>query len=244
MKTRLKQLIDSWKLYKSMPSVTISLQSDRIDTKNQFYRNITEQFYKDANRRHRKFPLFKSMVHGVALCDIHQGFDTYLSTIESSARRNYKKAIRNGFSSRPIDYNEHLDDIWAIRRSTPVRQGEMPDAFINTPPPKRTDPVSTSKTHDYRYFGVFNSEGILVAYAGCFIAGELMMIEHIYGHFDYQPFGVVPMLLISMARHASEEHSAVRYYAYGTFFGASPTMKRFKKKFCFLPHRVRWTLRS
>lgn len=242
MKSQLQQLMESWKLFKAMPTVSINLQAERIDDENQFYRTITEQFYKDANKRHRKIPLFKSMVHGVALSDISGGFDGYLAGIESSARRNYKKALRNGFTSRPIDYNQHLDEIWAIRRSTPVRQGELPDAFLNTPPPRRTDPVSTSKTHDYRYFGVFNKEEVLVAYAGCFIAGELMMIEHIYGHFDYQSFGVVPMLLISMAQHAEQDHSAVRYYAYGTFFGASPTMKRFKKKFCFLPHKVLWQL--
>lgn len=242
MKNQFKQLMESWKLFRAMPSVSINLQSDQIQEDNQFYRTITEQFYREANKRHRKFPLFKSMVHGVALCDISKGFDSYLGIIESSARRNFKKALRNGFFSRPIDYNEHLDEIWAIRRSTPVRQGEMPDAFINTPPPKRTDPVSTSKTHDYRYFGVFDKDDTLVAYAGCLIAGELMMIEHIYGHFEYQSFGVVPMLLISMAQHAEEDHSTVKYYSYGTFFGASPTMKRFKKKFRFLPHRVSWSL--
>ncbi|MEE2022897.1 GNAT family N-acetyltransferase [Alkalimonas mucilaginosa] len=242
MKTRLQQLLNSWKLFKAMPVVTISLQLAATDNTHAFYRSITEQFFKDANRRHRKFPLFKSMVHGVAMCDISKGFEHYLSSIESSARRNYKKALRNGFTSRPIDYNQHLDEIWAIRRSTPVRQGELPDSFLNTPPKKRTDPASTSPTHDYRYFGVFDKEGKLVAYAGCFIAGELMMIEHIYGHHEFQPYGVVPMLLIAMARHAEEEHPAVRYYAYGTFFGASQSMQRFKKKFCFYPHKVSWQL--
>lgn len=242
IKTQLQQLLSDWKLFKTMPHVTISLHLAKTETMDSFFKRITEEFYRDANRRHRKFPLFKSLVHGVALSNIESGFEHYLNQIESSARRNYNKALRNGFTSRPIDFNQYLDDIWDIRRSTPVRQGDMPESFLNNRPSKRLDPVSTSTTHDYRYFGVFNSDRKLVAYAGCLIAGELMMIEHIYGHYDYQSFGVVPMLLISMARHAEEEHKDVRFYGYGTFFGASPSMKRFKKKFCFLPHKVNWQL--
>jgi hypothetical protein len=105
---------------------------------------------------------------------------------------------------------------------------------VNNPPPK-------GLFHDYPYFGIRQS-GTLCAYAGCLIAGEVCLLEHIYGHAEHQPNGVVPMLLISMADYLLKTHPGVKYYVYGTYFGAQDTMRRFKAKFRFLPHRVTWLL--
>ena len=105
-------------------------------------------------------------------------------------------------------------------------------------------PKSISDIHDYPYFGIFNADNKLVAYASGIVAGELMEVEHIYGHSDFQSDGVVPMLYISIAGYVMEKFPRVKYYCYGTFFGASPSLQRFKKKFKFLPHRVSWVLKS
>src|SRR5439155_14783219 len=103
------------------------------------------------------------------------------------------------------------------------------------------DPPSRNPVHDYAYFGAFLN-GRLIGYCGCMIAGEYCGIHQILGHADYLSLGPVPLLIISVASELYEHHPRVRYYTYGSYFGASETMRRFKRKFAFLPHRVDWTL--
>ena len=101
------------------------------------------------------------------------------------------------------------------------------------------NPPSLNATHDYAYFGIFKDD-VLVAYAGCLIAGQLCAVETIYGHADYLPDGIVPLLFASIGDGISAQHPSVAFYSYGMYYGASETMKRFKRKFLFLPHRVSW----
>ncbi len=68
------------------------------------------------------------------------------------------------------------------------------------------------------------------------------MVEQIYGHAKYQADGVVPLLIIGMAQDIMENHERVKFYGYGSFYGAGITMRRFKRKFGFLPKRVTWRL--
>ncbi len=242
MKEKIATLKKTWQIIRTMPRVDINLHLDKCEGNHPFFAKITQEFFNDATKRHRKLPLIRQMEYGVALFLLDNDPDTHLKAIESSARRNFKKALRNGYYFKKINFNDYLDDIWDIRRSTKVRQGDMPEEFINKKPSPRNDPESLSNSHDYAYFGIFNKDHKLVAYAGCFIAGELCMIEHIYGHSDYQKDGVVPMLIISMAQYVVENYPLVKVYSYGTFLGANPSMQRFKKKFRLLPHKVTWYL--
>ena len=206
-----------------------------------FYGHVVEEFYQSARQRHPKFPLIRKMEYGVAVCVLPPTFDDYLKLIEASARRNLKKAARNGYSLQRINFNDYLEDIRAIRQSTEVRQGKVPDDFLNGPVMPCQNPPSLNPNHDYPYFGVLQA-GQLYAYAGCLIAGELCMIEHIFGHAARQEDGIVPMLYVGIAEYLFAHHPQVRYYGYDTYFGATPSMRRFKKKFHFLPHRVQWLL--
>ncbi len=242
MQNKLEKILSNWQIFRSMPEVDIYLMESKTQGTDPFFSRVTKDFYTDANKRHKKMPIFKKMVHGVALCGIRNGFDNYLTQIESSGRRNYKKALRNGYQFRQINFNEHLDEIWNIRRSTTVRQGKMPDSFINEKPKPVSDPKPETKIHSYSYFGIFNDQNMLVAYAGCIQAGELLMILHIYGHSKHQNFGIIPMLFISLVEHTLNSYPYVRFIGYGTYFGASDSMKRFKKKFNFLPYKVKWHL--
>ena len=214
---------------------------ERTKDNDPFFKRITNEIYQAAQQRHSKFPLITNMKYGVAICPLPQTFVEYLKLIESSAIRNRKKADRLGYQFERINFNNHLEDIQAIRRSTDVRQGRLPDDFLTEKVEPCKNPISRNPCHDYPYFGVVK-DGHLYAYAGCLIAGELCMIEHIYGHAAHQENGVVPLLYTGIAGYLYEHHPQVRCYGYGMFFGASESMKRFKKKFHFLPHRVRWIL--
>ena len=222
-----------------MPEVTICLMADRTADNDPFYAELLRQFHASATRRHPRCPVIRAFQFGVALCVMPASFDDYFMAIEAAARRNYKKALRNGFEFRSISFNEHLAGIAEIRRSTPLRQGRLSKDFLEAEVVACKDPPSRTPFHTYPYYGVFKN-GKLVAYSGCLVMGEAFLVEQIYGHADYLADGVVPMLLIGMAADIYSRFPQVKYYGYGTYFGAGKTMRRFKKKFLFLPHRVEW----
>ena len=237
--TSVVQFLRDVREMRALPEVRVNLMSAAAAGNDPFYQRLVQDFYRGTRRRHRKFPLVRQYEYGVALCPLPRDFESYFMLIEASARRNYKKSLRSGYVFRRIAYNDFLQDITDIRRSTDVRQGTLPDEFLKKEVRPISDPPSRNRTHDYPYFGILK-DGRLVAYAGCLVSGEICIIEQIYGHAAHQADGIVPMLIIGMAEHILANCPEVRYYAYGTFFGAGETLRRFKKKFRFLPHRVRW----
>lgn len=221
--------------------VTVNLMHGEVAEHDAFYARVTTEFYRDAMRRHPKLPLIRRLQYGVALCELPARFEDYFMMVEAAARRNFKKAQRNGYAVQKINFNEHLGDIAAIRASAEVRQGGMPPDYLAGSVQPCANPDPRTHTHDYPYFGVVK-EGKLVAYAGVLIAGQVAMIEHILGHAAYQSDGVVPMLIIGTAEALMSRYPSIKYYGYGSYFGAGETMRRFKRKFCFTPHRVKWVL--
>lgn len=241
---RFQRLREDIKEARTLPEKTVYLMADRAKAKNHpFYAELVEKHYNDATRRHPKFPLIRHIEWGVALCTLPATFDDYFMMVEGAARRNFKKATRLGHEFRPINYDDHLREIEAIHRSTTVRQGPMPAHLMGELKPVR-NPQPLDRAHGYPAFGVFNNEGKLRAYATCHIAGEICMLEDIYGDARHQSDGYVPLLYLSIGQYLLEHHPEVKYFSYGTYYGASPTLRRFKRKFHFMPHRVRWELHS
>ena len=224
-----------------LPQATIDLMYGKTAQNHEFYRHLVEELYQRTRQRHRRLLVVRNWQYGVALRRLPGSFDDYFMCIEASARRNYKKAQRCGYRFEKIDYNAYLQDIREIRGSTDVRQGRLPMGFVAGEVKPCNNPDTLTNVHDYPYFGILRGEK-LYAYGGCFICGELGMIEHMLGHAAYQSDGIVPMLIIDMAGYILENYPHVKYYGYDTYFGASATMRRFKKKFEFLPYRVKWVL--
>ena len=225
-----------------MPHISVNLMLHATATNDPFFALVVRDFYANVRRRHRKLPLIRAMEFGVALCRLPISFDEHFRAIEAAARRNYKKAAREGCTFRRIEFNDHLEAIREIRQSSEFRQGKkMPEAYLQEQVAPCLDPPSRNPIHDYPFFGVFIGDK-LVAYASCMIAGELALLAHILGHADYLEQGAVPFLLIELIRYLQQTHPQVRYYVYGTYFGATESMQRFKWKFNFLPHRVFWEL--
>lgn len=228
----------------TMPLVQVELGLELAAQNHPFYQELVRDFYRQALARHPKFPLMGSFTFGVALMVLPGGFDAYLAALEPSARRNRKKALRKGYEVRPLAFNDHLEEIAAIRASTPVRQGRpVPPEYLSGRVRPVSNPPSRSPQHDYPYYGVFK-DGRLVAYAGCLRAHQLLAVEHVLGHAEFQGDAVVPLLFTEMARLALEGEAPPRFYTYGTYFGAGAGMRRFKRKLGFAPHRVRWLLET
>jgi hypothetical protein len=228
--------------YREMPTVRINLMHEQTAGNDPFYSDLVRRFYADARRRRLRRLLFRQMTTGVALCQLPDTFAKYFLRIEGSARRNYKKALKEGCTVRRIEYNDHLDDVRDIWQSTHVRQGKsVPREFIEGAVRPCSDPPSRSPLHGYPYFGAF-VDNKMVGYVGCMVAGEVCLVEQILGHAGYLTVGAVPQLIIGVAEYLYAHHPQVKYYAYGTYFGAKEGLRRFKRKFDFCPHRVDWVL--
>jgi len=224
-----------------MPRVSVDLMCRETAANDSFYEDLVRDFHAATRKRHPKFPLVKMDEFGVALADLPKSFDEYFMMIEASARRNFKKAKRKGYKFKRIDYNAFLDDVREIWQSTDVRQGRMPEKFLKGEVSPSSNPPSRTNTHDYPYFGVVLGDK-LVSYAGCVVSGEICMIEQLYGHADHHAEGVVPMLIIGIAGYVIDNFPCVKYYGYENFLGAGRNLRRFKKKFKFLPYHVKWVL--
>lgn len=240
-RARLQGVADDLREIRDMPVLTINLMLKRTVENDPYYRDLTISWYEEATGRHPKFKIIPFLKWGVAVATLPRTHEDYFMYIEAAARRNFKKAKRAGYRFSPIESKDHLDDIREIRQSTDVRQGKVPDDMLYGEVKAPKDPKPRSHYHGYPYYGVFH-EDKLVAYASCFVGGELCALEHILGHADYQSDGIVPMMLIGIAEDLYKNHPAVRYFMYGSYFGAAPKMRRFKKKFRFFPHRVYFKL--
>jgi len=239
---KLQNLRGTYLEIRKLERIHINLMIAETKSNDAFYRKITEDFYIEARKRHLKFPLVRQMEIGLAVCVLTAETKKYSERLDSAARRNLKKATRLGYRFEYINYNDHLPAITAIHQSAPVRQGrDMPAELLARAATPHSNPLSTNSCHDYLYFGIFN-EDKLVAYASCLIAGEMCALNTIFGHADYLAEGVVPMLIASIGDDIPKNHRFVKYYTYGLYFGASETLKRFKRKFLFQPHRVTWMI--
>jgi hypothetical protein len=229
-----------------LPLVTIHLRLSATRGNHPFFERVVREWYDSTRKRHRRFPLVRAWDYGVALCPLPRTFDEYFMGIEGSARRNFRKSEKNGYSFRFIDPNEHLFEMHEVVTSTDERQGKMSEELLNAGIRKITDPASTTDDHAYPYFGVFrrmeNGSEKLVAYACCLVAGDACMLEHIFGHAKYQQDGIVPMLIIGIAKHLFEKHPKVKFFLFERYYGAGETLRRFKKKLLFNPHRIQWEL--
>jgi hypothetical protein len=206
-----------------------------------FFDRMVRDFHREAVGRHPRFPLIRNLEYGVALFQLPDQPADYLQALEGPARRNIRKAERLGYTFSRIDFNQRRQELSAIIRSTPVRQGPMARSMMTGEIPPISDPPSHRHEHDYLYAGV-SKDGELRAYAACMVAGELFAITDLYGHYAYQPDGVVPLLLTELVKYARAHHPRARYCMYDKYFGASKTLRRFKRKFRFTPHKVQWQL--
>lgn len=235
----IKQLLTDVRDALKSPQLEINLFRNAAKENNPFYFETVNEFYHSAVKRHPKFPFIRRLQYGMALLSLPADHDDYLKMLAGSARRNIKKAKRQGYEFKRINYNDYLEDIAEIHGSTPVRQGEMDPEFLNQKLKPIDNPESIDQRHDYPYFGVLK-EGKVVAYAGCLVAGEMLLLATIFGHDKYKSDGVVPFLIAGIAAYKYANYPHVKYYVYDKYYGASESLRRFKRKFCFEPHTVSW----
>ena len=193
--------------------------------------------YSKFTRRHPRYRIIGNKTIGAALVDTEQ-FASSAQYRESIGERNWggyfaRRAQARGYQFVRIDRNRYVDDIHAINQSMPERQGRPMDAGYRDRVAHYTD------CENFRYFGVLDRSGKLVAYCELGIYGNFALLSRLLGYRNND--GVMHFMIVEIVSLLISERN-VRYAMYDTWFGASEGLKRFKTILGFKPYRVRYAL--
>ncbi|SFB85428.1 hypothetical protein [Massilia yuzhufengensis] len=193
--------------------------------------------YRNYTKPHPRYKIIGHKTIGAALVDLsaYPDRNAYLDAIKGKNQGAYhaKRARSRGYVVCEINRNDYVDDIHAINTSLDTRQG------------RPMDQKYTEKTHQFdqqnhfRYWGVLNPEGKLVAYASLGIYGNFASFSQMMGIRNND--GIMHLLL-SEAICQLIDAGEVRYVMYDTFFGAQPGLRNFKTILGFRPYRASYSL--
>lgn len=193
--------------------------------------------YDNFTRPHPRYKLIPNKAMGVALLDLAMFADraAYLATVKTKdyAAHHAKRARARGYQLAEIDRNAYVDDIHQINTSTEIRQGRLMDhAYLRR--------KSEYENRNYfKYFGVLNKDGKLVAYCNIAIFGNFASTDQLLGYKNND--GTMYLLMMEIACRLIDE-GKLRYFMYDTFLGAQPGLRNFKKRLGFRPYRVRYMM--
>lgn len=193
--------------------------------------------YRYFTKPHPRYRIIRNKTMGAALIDLERFADTpaYLEDIQGKNRGAWhaKRARARGYVCREIERNEHVDEIHTINTSLDVRQGRRMDQHY-------LDKTTHFEKRDhFRYYGVLNPEGKLVAYANVGHYGNFDAFSNLMGLRNND--GIMHLMVVEIASRLIERRQ-VRYLMYDTFFGAQPGLQQFKRIVGFQPFRVRYSL--
>ncbi len=133
-----------------------------------------------------------------AIIRVPSNYEQYLDDVGPKTRNMIRKAERSGVVFREFDWNERLDDIYEINRSSETRQGHrMTAGYRNYP--ERVDPAERS-TYGILHIGGFVGHK-LVAYVEMYVCGNFAFVNRILGHKEYLNTGVMNGLVAASVRH-------------------------------------------
>jgi hypothetical protein len=176
------------------------------------------------------------VVPSVALALIRVGgsLDEYVAGLARKPRQTLGRFERFGYVTGPLDYNAHLEDMYAINTSKPVRSGgPMTEGYLARPTPIGAATESCPR-HRSLYLGAFR-EGRLLAYARLVLLNELAALDRIIGHADALPHGVMNGLVRELA-DVSVRTGFVRAINYLTLRSSTMALDRFKSSVGFAPY--------
>jgi GT2 family glycosyltransferase len=198
-----------------------------------------EYYYGYFTKRHPHYKLIKNKKWGVALVALPGSFGDYLKGQDRRAlKRNRNRAIGLGYRFAKIVATDHLEKIMDINCSMETRQGlPMPRDYLDK------GELKEFLAANLPTYGVFNSDGILKAYAHMLLCGEVAVPVRILGHGEDLEKGIMYYLVSEMVREIIElKIAGLKWLYYDTFFGGARSgLKYFKERCGFKPYRVNWS---
>jgi hypothetical protein len=188
--------------------------------------------------RHPRVRVIQSKRWGVGLLRLPDTFDAYLRDVSTSVRRGRKRAVDRGYRFELVRPLAHIDDIIAVNRSAPERQGRTMEAWYTD-----ADRVRDAFRDDRPIGGVLDASGRLRAYAVVPTFGDACVLSRLLGHAEHLDNGVMPLLITEMIRSKIAERDdtgAPLWIMYDTFWGARPGLVDNKRRYRFQPYTVTW----
>jgi len=193
--------------------------------------------YRYYTKPHPRYKLIRHKTLGAALIDLElvDTRDKYTTLIKgkNGAAFHAKRARARGYIFSEIDRNKHIDEIHQINISCASRQGRPMDA------PYQIKIAHFESLPHFRYFGIINSSGELVAYANLGLFGNFCGFSQLIGIRNND--GIMHLLMVEIISLLIDQHQ-VRYIMYDTFFGALPGLRLFKTMLGFRPYRAKYIL--
>ena len=188
--------------------------------------------YKCFTKPHTKYKIFKNKSLGAALIDLKR-FDNredYTNTHRKNVH-NARKAMSRGYIFCEIDRNDHVNEIHEINTSIEDRQGRPMDASY-------LEKVSYYEpVKNYKYYGVLDRDGKLIAYCNLGIYGDFVLISQLLGYRNNH--GTMHLLTTEVVCQFIGD-CKIKYIMFDTYFGASPGLKEFKTKIGFSPYWAKY----
>lgn len=213
-----------------LPVATLNFCDD-IDPEN------IRSTYRYYTKRHPRYKLIRHKTLGAALIDLQvvNTQEKYLALIKgkNGGAFHAKRARARGYIFSEIDRNAHVDAIHYINTSCASRQGRPMDLAY------QTKAQHFDSLRHFRYFGIVNGKGELVAYANVGLFGNFCGFSQLIGLRNND--GIMHLLLMEIVSGLIEQQQ-VRYVMYDTFFGALPGLRQFKTMLGFRPYRAKYVL--
>jgi hypothetical protein len=194
--------------------------------------------YRYFTKPHPKYRVIQNKSVGAALIDLHAtpDRDSYLEKIQGKNRGAYhaKRARARGYVVSEIERNNFIEEIHAINISVETRQGRpMEQHYLQKVTQFENWP-------HFKYFGLFDASGKLMAYANLGVYGDFCAFSHVIGCRNND--GIMHLLVMDIVCGLIEE-GALNYVMYDTFFGARPGLRQFKLALGFQPYRAKYSLK-
>ena len=226
---RLRERWERTRLVMGAPRIRVELFGD----------DEAKSFYTTFSAPHPRFRFTQAKRWGVALLDLPRSFDEYLAGgSREYVRRQRRRAEKAGFHYAIVSPLDHLDDILAINRSAPTRQGRpMREAYLDR------ERVRDSFIDRPEVHGVLDADGRLWAYAATDRMGDAYLVGILLGHADVLAQGAMYYLISEVVRWCIGSRAAdgtPHWLMYDTFWGASKGLAYFKERMGFRPYTVEW----
>jgi hypothetical protein len=184
-------------------------------------------------------PLCRYRVPAIALAllSIPPNHDGYLRRIGTKPRNMLRKVERKGYRFRTFAWHDHLDEIYAINTSKPMRGGmAMTPEYQTFPPRLKPEPIRGCTAHNFDCCGCFYGEQ-LVAYCAIHFCGELGIVRNNLGHAAHLPDGIMNGI-IAYAVRICVDRGTVKYMNYLTLHSRTRSLDGFKRRVGFKPKAV------
>lgn len=166
----------------------------------------------------------------LAILTLDDGYEAYFANLGPKGRNMVRKTEKLGYSFERFDWNERLEDIFAINTSMDERGGVSMSASYRAKP----SPVSIAQYCEQRgrlCYGAFK-DGTMVGYIVLVTFRHFAAINTILGHGEHLKAGIMNGLVDFMVRDLCTQ-GRVRFVNYLTLTGGRETLDGFKRRVGF-----------